>query len=62
LNNFYQEILWNAPIKQGGIGPGTRNLHNAARKFQKNVAQVCKNTIFDRQAALFNGASMGAIT
>jgi hypothetical protein len=27
-----------------------------------NVAQVCKNTIFDRQAALFNGASMEAIT
>jgi hypothetical protein len=30
--------------------------------FKKNVAQVWKITIFDRQTALFNGASMGAIT
>jgi hypothetical protein len=28
----------------------------------KNVAQVWKITIFDRQAALFSGASMEAIT
>jgi hypothetical protein len=28
----------------------------------KNVAQVWKITIFDRQTALFNGASMEAIT
>ena len=50
------------PIKQGGNGPGPPNLHNATRNFQKNVAQVWKNTNFDRQPALFNGASMGAIT
>jgi hypothetical protein len=30
--------------------------------FKKNVAQVWKNTNFDRQTALFNGGSMGAIT
>jgi hypothetical protein len=30
--------------------------------FKKNVAQVWKVTNFDRQAALFNGASMVAIT
>jgi hypothetical protein len=54
--------LWNAPIKQGGNGPGPPNLHNATRKFQKNVAQVWKITNFDRQAALFNGVSMVAIT
>jgi hypothetical protein len=42
------------------------NLQNATRKFQKKVVQVWKITIFDRQTvrqtALFNGASMGAIT
>jgi hypothetical protein len=30
--------------------------------FKKKVAQVWKITIFDRQTALFKGASMGAIT
>jgi hypothetical protein len=30
--------------------------------FKKKVAQDCKITNFDRQTALFNGASMGAIT
>jgi hypothetical protein len=30
--------------------------------FQKNVGQVWKITNFDRQPALFNGASMEAIT
>jgi hypothetical protein len=30
--------------------------------FKKKVVQVWKITIFDRHAALFNGASMGAIT
>jgi hypothetical protein len=30
--------------------------------FKKNVAQVWKITNFDGQPALFNGASMGAIT
>ena len=30
--------------------------------FQKKVVQVWKITIFDRQTALLNGASMGAIT
>jgi hypothetical protein len=30
--------------------------------FIKKVVQVWKVTIFDRQTALFNGASMGAIT
>jgi hypothetical protein len=30
--------------------------------FKKKVVQVWKITIFDRQTALFNGASMGAIT
>jgi hypothetical protein len=32
--------------------------------FEKKVAQViiCKITNFDRHRALFNGASMGAIT
>jgi hypothetical protein len=50
-------------IKQGANGPGSPNLHNATRKFQKtNVAQVWKITNFDRQPALFNGASMEAIT
>jgi hypothetical protein len=54
--------LWNPSIKQGGNGLGPPNLQDATRKFQKNIAQVCKNTIFDRQPALFNGVSMGAIT
>ena len=31
-------------------------------KFKKKVVQVWKITIFDRHTALFNGASMGAIT
>jgi hypothetical protein len=30
--------------------------------FKKKVVQLWKITIFDRQTALFNGASMGAIT
>jgi hypothetical protein len=30
--------------------------------FKKNVGQVWKITNFDRQTALFNGASMEAIT
>jgi hypothetical protein len=30
--------------------------------FKKKVVQVWKITNFDRQPALFNGASMGAIT
>jgi hypothetical protein len=30
--------------------------------FEKNVGQVWKITNFDRQAALFNGASMEAVT
>jgi hypothetical protein len=30
--------------------------------FNKKVVQVWKTTNFDRQPALFNGASMGAIT
>jgi hypothetical protein len=40
----------------------TPNLQNTKRKCQKKVVQVWKITKFDRQAALFNGASMGAIT
>jgi hypothetical protein len=48
-------------IKQGGNAPGTPHLQNATRKFQKKVVQVFKITNFDRQPALFNGASMGAI-
>jgi hypothetical protein len=52
------------PIKQGGNGPRTPNLQNATRKFQKKVVQVWKNFMenFGRQPALFNGASMVAIT
>ena len=44
--------------------PGPPNLHNATRKIQKNVAPVLvwKITNFDRQPALFDGASMEAIT
>jgi hypothetical protein len=49
------------PIKQGGNGPRPQNLQNATRKFQKKIVQVWKITMFDRQTALFNGASMGAI-
>jgi hypothetical protein len=49
-------------MKQGGNGPRQPNLRNATRKFQKNVAQVWKITNFDRQPALFNGASMKTIT
>jgi hypothetical protein len=30
--------------------------------FEKEIVQVWKITIFDRQTSLFNGASMGAIT
>ena len=59
---FFIEILGYPPIKQGGNGPGPPNPHNATRNFQKNVAQVWKITNFDRQPALFNGASMEAIT
>jgi hypothetical protein len=54
--------LYYPPIKHGANGPRSPNLQNATRKFQKNVAQVWKITIFDRQPALFNGASMGALT
>jgi hypothetical protein len=54
--------LWNPSIKQGGNGPGPPNLQDATRKLKKKVVQVWKITIFDRQTALFNGASMGAIT
>jgi hypothetical protein len=50
------------PIKHGENGPRPPNLQNATRKFQKKVVQVWKITIFDRQTALFNGASMRAIT
>jgi hypothetical protein len=45
------------PIKQAGNGPGTPIPHNATRKFQKKVVQEWKITNFDRQRALFNGAS-----
>ena len=37
-------------------------LIDAARKFQKKVVQYWQITNFDRQAAIFNGASMEAIT
>jgi hypothetical protein len=38
-------------------------MKNATRKFQKKVVQAgMENQDFDRQTALFNGASMGAIT
>ena len=62
LNIVDPEILWDPPIKQGANEPGPSNLHNATRKFQKNVAQDCKITNFDHQPQLFNGASMEAIT
>jgi hypothetical protein len=62
LNNSTKEVSGYHPTKPGGNGPRTPNLHNATRKFQKNAAQVSKITNFDRQAALFNGASMVAIT
>jgi hypothetical protein len=54
--------LWNPSIKQGGNAPRPPNLKNATRKFQKKVVQVWKITHFDLQTALFNGASIGAIT
>jgi hypothetical protein len=50
------------PIKHGGNGRRPRDVHNATRKIQKNVVQVWEITNFDRQTALFNGASMEAIT
>jgi hypothetical protein len=46
---------------ENGNGPRPPNLHNATRKNQKNIAKVRNITNFDRQAALFNGASMVAI-
>jgi hypothetical protein len=42
--------------------PGPPALHDATRKFQKNIVQVWKITNFDRHAALFNGASKEAST
>jgi hypothetical protein len=61
LNNLQGNIV--VPrIKRGGNGTRPPNLENATRKFQKNVAQVWKITIFDRQTALFNGVSTEAIT
>ena len=50
------------PVKQGGNGPGPPALHLIIRKFQNDIVQVWKITNFDRQTALFNGASMGEIT
>jgi hypothetical protein len=47
--------------EQGANGSGLPALHVASRQFQENVVQVCKITNFDRQTALFDGASMGAI-
>jgi hypothetical protein len=39
-----------------------RILRTQQENFQKKVVQVWKITIFHLQTALFNGASMGAIT
>jgi hypothetical protein len=57
-----QRNIVGPPYQKGGNGPILPNLQNATRKFQKKIVQVWKITIFDRQTALFNGASMGAIT
>jgi hypothetical protein len=49
-------------IKQGANKTGQPNVPNATRKFQKKIVHVWKIANFDRQAALFDGASMEAIT
>jgi hypothetical protein len=55
--------LWD-PHQTGWKWTKTANSRERNKKIwkKKNVAQVWKITIFDRQTALFNGASMGAIT
>jgi hypothetical protein len=67
LNNFTKKYRGVHPrIKQGGNGPIPPNLRNATRNFQKKCwassGASMKNTNFDPQLALFNGASMKAIT
>ena len=60
---FAKEVSVYPPIKQNANGAGPPNLHYAIRKFQKKkVGQAWKITNFDRQAALFDGDSMEAIT
>ena len=60
---FAKEVSVYPPIKQNANGAGPPNLHYATRKFQKKiVGQAWKITNFDRQAALFDGDSMEAIT
>jgi hypothetical protein len=63
LNNFAQEYCETRASNMVEMDQDhQRKPHNATRKFQKNVGQVWKITNFDRQPALFNGASMEAIT
>jgi hypothetical protein len=59
LNNLIKKYCGKPPIKQGANGPGPRALHNATRKFQKNVVEVSNIIIFGL-AALSNDASMEA--
>jgi hypothetical protein len=62
LNNSTKKYCGIPYGEQGENGQRPPNPQNATRKFQKNVVQVWKITNYDRQTALFNGASMGAVT
>jgi hypothetical protein len=61
LNNFTKKYR-SSPYQTGWKWTRIAESTERNKKISKKVAQVWKITIFDRQTALFNGASMGAIT
>jgi UDP-N-acetylglucosamine:LPS N-acetylglucosamine transferase len=64
LNNFTKKYC-STPLSNRVEMDQDRRIYTDYRtqqeNFKKKVAQVWKITIFDRQTALFTGASMGAI-
>ena len=63
LNNFARKYC-GTPYQTGWKWNKTAKSRERNKKISKKklCIQVWKITIFDRQTALFNGASMGAIT
>jgi hypothetical protein len=65
LNNFTIKYCSTPPYQTWWKWTKTqdRQIYRTQQEnFEKKVVQVWKITNFDRQPALFNGASMGAIT
>jgi hypothetical protein len=59
-NSYFSRAPRALKIKQ--INSAISKVPDAPENFKKKVVQVWKIANFDRQPALFNGVSMGAIT